>query len=90
MDFNMVELPYSQIVESSDVSESKIQKQIKFRDIKESKGTCIVIEQSSDKIKTIMLYDNGFILYSEHTSEYSLIRTNKKIQQDSKGLFIQF
>lgn len=90
MDFNIIELPYSQIADSSDILLGSVYKNIKFRNLKESKGTRIVIEQTPNSIKTISLYDNGFILYTEQGSDYSLMRTNKEIQEDSEGLFIQF
>lgn len=90
MDFDIIELPYSQIADSSNLIVGSVDKNIKFRNLNESKGTRIVIEDTPTTIKTIMLYNNGFILYTEQTPDYCLIRTNKEIQEDSEGLFIQF
>lgn len=90
MDFDIIELPYSQIADSSNLLVGGVQKSIKFRNLNESKGTRIVIEDTPEMFKAIMLYNNGFILYTEQTADYCLIKTNKEIQEDSEGLFIQF
>lgn len=90
MDFDIIELPYSQIADSSNLLVGGVHKTIKFRNLNESTGTRIVIEDTPKLFKAIMLYNNGFILYTEQTADYCLIKTNKEIQEDSEGLFIQF
>lgn len=90
MDFNVIELPYSQKTDSTNITEGTVRKNIELRNNKESKGTHIIIEQTPTLTKSILLYDNGLILYTELTPDYALVRTNKEIQEDSNGLFIQF
>lgn len=90
MNFNIVELPYSQRTDNSNLEYGEVRKNIDFRNLTESKGTHIIIEQTPSLTRSIMIYDNGFILYYELTSDYALVKTNKEIQEDANGLFIEF
>ncbi|MBF0714528.1 hypothetical protein HZY83_07545 [Gemella sp. GH3] len=85
MNVKAITLDYS--IESSPVDGDL---DIKFKNTyTEFKGSNIVIEQTADVIKSLMIYDNGLIVYSEIYASRALIKTNKKIINENGQLFIE-